>query len=112
MRPDSLVPPNEFIPVADETGLILPINHLVLRDACHQLRAWQLRFPSQALLTMSVNIAPKQFSQPDLAKDVRCAIQETGLSPEALQLEIMETTTMEAEKAAQILAELKVSGFA
>jgi len=109
-RPDRLVPPNEFIPVADETGLILPINHLVLRDACHQLRAWQLRFPSQALLTMSVNIAPKQFSQPDLAKDVRCAIQETGLSPEALQLEIMETTTMEAEKAAQILAELKALG--
>lgn len=109
-RPDRLVPPSEFIPVADETGLILPINHLVLRDACHQLRAWQLRFPSRTGLTMSVNIAPKQFSQPDLAKDVRFAIQETGLSPEMLQLEIMETTAMEAEKAAQILTELEALG--
>lgn len=109
-RPDRLVPPNEFIPVADETGLILPINRLVLLDACHQLRAWQLRFPSERLFTMSVNIAPKQFSHPDLAKDVRLAIQETGLSPETLQLEIMETTAMEAEKAAQTLTELQSLG--
>lgn len=109
-RSDRLVPPNEFIPVADETGLILPINRLVLLDACRQLRAWQLRFQCEYPLTMSVNIAPKQFSQPDLARDIQLAIQETGILPETLQLEIMETTAMEAEKAAQILAQLKGLG--
>jgi diguanylate cyclase (GGDEF)-like protein/PAS domain S-box-containing protein len=109
-RPDRLVPPSEFIPIADESGLILSINRLVLLDACRQLRSWQVRFPSQHLLTMSVNIAPKQFSQSDLATDIRMAISETGLPAETLQLEIMETTAMEAEKAAQILAELESIG--
>jgi PAS domain S-box-containing protein len=110
-RTDGLVLPGEFIPVADETGLILSINRLVLLDACRQLRIWQDRFPSQPPLTMSVNVAPRQFAQADLAKDICLTIEETGVAPHTLQLEIMETTAMgEAERAADTLAKLRATG--
>jgi PAS domain S-box-containing protein len=110
-RPEGLVLPGEFIPVADETGLIIPINRLVLQDACRQLRCWQDCFPSDPPLTMSVNIAPKQFSQSDLARDICFAIERAGVAPNTLQLEIMETTAMrEAERAANTLAELQTTG--
>ena len=110
-RPEGLVMPGEFIPVADETGLIVPINRLVLRDACQQLRVWQSQFPSDPPLTMSVNIAPKQFAQSDLAADIRLVIEQTGVAPGTLQLEVMETIAMgDAERAAQVLAELKAIG--
>jgi PAS domain S-box-containing protein len=110
-RPEGLVLPGEFIPVADETGLILPINRLLLLDACEQLRSWQSRFPSEPPLTMSVNIAPRQFAQSDLARDICLIIEQTGVTPNTLHLEIMETIAMgEAEKAAQVLAELKAVG--
>ena len=110
-RPEELVMPSEFIPVANETGLIVPINRLLLLDACEQLRSWQSRFPADPPLMMSVNIAPKQFAQPDLAADICLAIDQTGVSPKTLQLEIVETLAMsDAEKAAQVLAELKALG--
>jgi len=110
-RPEGLVLPGEFIPVADETGLILSINRLLLRDACNQLRCWQDRFRSKPPLTMNINIAPRQFAQPDLAEDIRATIEQTGIAPHAVQLEIMETTAMsEADKAAHTLAELRAVG--
>jgi len=110
-RPNGLVLPNEFIPIADETGLILSINHLVLFDACHQLRSWQTTFPSDHPLTMSVNIAPRQFSQAGLANDIREALNQTGVAPNTLQLEIMETTAMdEPERASKTLADLHSTG--
>ena len=110
-RPEGLVLPGEFIPVADETGLIIPINRLVLQDACDQLRSWQREFPSEPPLMMSVNIAPRQFAQQDLLKDVALVIEQAGLAPDTLQLEIMETTAMgDAEKAAETLAALQAVG--
>ena len=110
-RPERLVLPGEFIPVADETGLIVSINRLLLQSACNQLRTWQSQFPSEPPLTMSVNIAPKQFLQPDLVEDIRSAIKQTGVAPSALQLEIMETMAMgDAEHAAQLMGELKSIG--
>lgn len=110
-RPGGLALPSEFIPVADETGLIVPINRLVLQDACRQLRFWQQSFPSDPPLNMSVNIAPRQFAQSDLANDICLAIEHSKIEPQTLQLEIMETTAMgEAEKAADMLAELKRIG--
>jgi PAS domain S-box-containing protein len=111
-RSEELVMPAEFIPVANETGLIVPINRLLFLDACEQLRYWQSRFPSEPPLMMSVNIAPKQFAQPDLTAEICLAIAQTGVSPKTLQLEIMETVAMvEAEKAAHVLAELKALGL-
>lgn len=110
-RPEGLVLPGEFIPVADETGLIVPINRLVIEEACEQLRTWQSQFPSETPLTMSVNIAPRQFVQSDLAREIRLILERTGLVANTLQLEIMETLAMaDAEKAAQTLADMKAIG--
>lgn len=110
-RPEGLVLPGEFIPVADETGLIVPINCLLLLEACQQLRSWQAHFPSDEPLTMSVNVAPRQFAQPDLARDISSIIEQAGVNPATLQLEIVETVAMgDPERAAQVLSDLKATG--
>jgi PAS domain S-box-containing protein len=110
-RPERLVMPGEFIAVADETGLILPINRQLLYDACRQLRAWQALFPSDPPLTLNVNITPKQFAQPDLASQIGKTLQETGLDPRCVNLEITETIAMaDADKSAVVLSELKALG--
>jgi len=110
-RAEQLVPPSEFIPVANETGLILAINRLLLLDACQQLRAWQLRFPGEPALSMSVNIAPKQFAHADLGRDICATIAASGITANCLHLEIMETMAMrEPDRAAQTLKELQAIG--
>jgi diguanylate cyclase (GGDEF)-like protein/PAS domain S-box-containing protein len=110
-RPERLVMPGEFIEVADETGLILPINRQLLYDACRQLRAWQALFPSDPALTLNVNITPKQFAQPELASQIGKTLQETGLDPRCLNLEITETIAMaDAKRSAVVLSELKALG--
>ena len=110
-RPEALVMPGEFIAVADETGIILPINRQLLYDACRQLRSWQEKFPSNPSLTVNVNITPKQFAQPDLAAQICKTLDETGLDPTCLNLEITETIAMaDADKSAVVLSELKALG--
>ena len=110
-RPEGLLSPSEFIAVADETGLIIPMNRLLLREACQQLRSWHSQFPSERPLTMSVNIPPRQFAQPDLASEIGLTLEQTGLDPSSLQLEIMETIAMgNAEKADCVLSQLKALG--
>jgi PAS domain S-box-containing protein len=110
-RPEGLVMPGEFIAVADETGIILPMNRQLLYDACRQLRAWQALFPSDPPLTLNVNITPKQFSQPELASQIGKTLQETGLDPGCLNLEITETIAMaDAQRSAVVLSELKALG--
>lgn len=110
-RPEGLVPPADFIPVADETGLIIPINRQLLREACQQLLAWQAQFPSIPALTMSVNITPKEFAQPDLAGEIGKILEQTESDPDSLRLEIIETIAMgDAEKAGRVLAQLKSLG--
>jgi PAS domain S-box-containing protein len=110
-RPERLVMPVEFIEVADETGLILPINRQLLYDACRQLRAWQALFPSDPPLTLNVNITPKQFAQPELASEIGKTLKETGLDPSCVNLEITETIAMaDAERSAVVLSELKALG--
>jgi PAS domain S-box-containing protein len=110
-RPGGLVSPSEFIPVADETGLILSINRSLLREACQQLRLWHAQFPSDPPLAMSVNVAPRQFAQPELAREIGLILEQTGLDPSNLQLEIVETIAMgDAEVAGGVLSELKALG--
>ena len=110
-RPEGLVMPGEFIEVADETGIILPINRQLLYDACRQLSSWQALFPSDPPLTVNVNIAPRQFAQPDLAFQIGKILQETGLDPCCLNLEITETIAMaDADRSAVVLSELKALG--
>ena len=110
-RPEGLVMPGEFIAVADETGIILPINRQLLYDACRQIRSWQELFPSDPPLTVNVNITPKQFAQPDLASQIGKILQETGFNPSCLNLEITETIAMaDADRSAVVLFELKALG--
>jgi diguanylate cyclase (GGDEF)-like protein/PAS domain S-box-containing protein len=90
-----LVPPLSFIPLAEETGLILPIGRWVLETACRQAREWQLAFPSDEPLTISVNLSARQFAQPDLVDQVRSILVETGLPAETLELEITESVVMD-----------------
>ncbi len=110
-HPDGMISPAEFIPVADETGLILPLNRAVLLEACRQLRSWQSQFNCDPPLTMSVNISPKQFAQPELAKDIGELLKQTGIDPSTINLEIMETIAMgDADRALSVLSELKALG--
>lgn len=108
---ERLLSPADFIAVAEETGLIIPMNRLLLREACEQLRSWQTQFPADPPLSMSVNITSKEFANPNLAKGIGETLQQTGLDPSQLQLEITETIAMrEPEKAASVLSELKSLG--
>jgi PAS domain S-box-containing protein len=107
-RPSGMALPLDFIPVANETGLILPMNRLLMQDAFAQLKTWQRQFALQPPLFMSVNITSKQFDQPDLAADIGLLIKEAELDPECVRLEITETIAMgDEERAGRTLAELK-----
>jgi diguanylate cyclase (GGDEF)-like protein/PAS domain S-box-containing protein len=86
-----LLLPEEFLSVAEETGLIARIGEKVLRAACHQVRAWQVRYPSEPPLMVSVNLSPKQLFRPELIAEV---LAETEIYPGSLQLEITESTMM------------------
>jgi PAS domain S-box-containing protein len=106
-----LVMPNDFIPVANETGIILSINRQQLIEACRQVRTWQQLFPSDRPLSLSVNISPKQFAQADLASQIGELIRQSGMDPRSVDLEITETIAMaDAEKSAGMLAQLKALG--
>ena len=110
-RPEGIIPPMEFIPVAEEVGLIVPMNRQLLHEACRNLKTWQSAFYSELPLTMSVNISAKDFAQPDLASAIRKCLEETGVDPGCLQLEIVETIAMgDAEKSGHVLSRLKALG--
>jgi PAS domain S-box-containing protein len=110
-RQEGILSPIEFIAVAEEIGLIIPMNRQLLREACQHLRSWQCEFPSSPPLTMSVNITSREFAQPDLASEIRKSLEESGLDPGCLQLEITETIAMgDAEKSGHVLSQLKALG--
>ncbi len=101
----SLIMPGEFIGIAEETGLINPLGWWVLRTACMQARAWQQQFPRDPALQMNVNLSGRQFRQPDLVRGVVTALNDIGLPPESLRLEITESVLMETAKASRTLLE-------
>jgi diguanylate cyclase (GGDEF)-like protein/PAS domain S-box-containing protein len=103
-----LVSPADFIPVAEDTELIIPLGAWVLREACQQARAWQLAYPSQEPLTISVNLSGKQFKQPDLVSQIKQTLYQTGLDARHLRLELTESMVMEdAEAATAMLRQLR-----
>ena len=109
--PKGLVMPNDFIPVADETGIILAINRQLMHEACRQLLSWHKLFPSDPPLSLSVNVSPKQFAQPDLAAQISQLLRQNGMDPRFVDLEITETIAMaDAEKSTGMLSELKALG--
>lgn len=90
-----LISPVKFVPLAEETGLILPIGEWVLRTACEQAQIWHLQHPTDPPLVVGVNLSPKQFQQPQLVDTIACILAETGLNPHHLKLEITESMMME-----------------
>jgi diguanylate cyclase (GGDEF)-like protein/PAS domain S-box-containing protein len=94
VRPDGHVaPPAEFISVAEETGLIVPLTYQVLREACHQVAAWQQMFARP--LDLSVNISSRLFTRPEFIQEVEDALAESGLLPGTLRLEIPESVLID-----------------
>jgi len=106
-----LVPPARFIPLAEETGLIEELDMWVLREACTRAAGWRAAGMNPG--RVSVNLSARQFQQAGLAQRVRMVLEETGLHPAALELEITEGTVMrDTEEAAEVLRSLKALGVA
>jgi EAL domain-containing protein (putative c-di-GMP-specific phosphodiesterase class I) len=102
-----LLQPDSFIPLAEETGLILPIGRWVMRDACRQMQGWNRRFAPADPAAVCVNIAPRQFEPRNLVQCVREILEEIGLEPRFLELEVTENLTMQdAAQAGEILQDL------
>jgi diguanylate cyclase (GGDEF)-like protein len=98
-----LVSPTEFIPIAEETGLINAINTWVLQSACHQLSIWQHHPVTPEPLTMSVNLSARLFLQPNFIEQIDRIISENQINPEYLELEITESVIMENTQAIKII---------
>jgi len=106
-----LVPPLDFIPLAEQTGLIVPIGRYVLREACRQMRAWQLSYPATPPMTVSVNLSARELDEPGLVDSVRAVLDETGLDPAHLVLEITESLLLvDLPATVGILSELRILG--
>ncbi|MGB8507267.1 MAG: EAL domain-containing protein [Pyrinomonadaceae bacterium] len=106
------IPPVDFIPIAEETGLIISIGQWVLREACMQIREWQDRYPSYPPLQISVNLSGKQFMKADLLDQIREVLAETGIDPRSLKVEITESIMMEnIETAIVMLRQLRALGI-
>ncbi|MEM8501842.1 MAG: EAL domain-containing protein [Cyanobacteria bacterium P01_D01_bin.1] len=89
------VSPGDFILAAEETGLIIPLGHWILEEACRQMHEWHRRFAQARELVVSVNLSTKQFNQPDLAKEVAATLIKTKLDSSSLKLELTESAAME-----------------
>ncbi len=111
-HPDGdVIPPAVFIPIAERTGLIIPIGARVLNEACQQLASWQRQYGAAADITMSVNVSPRQLYADDLVAIVAEAIRSAGIEPRYLILEVTETAVMDdMDGAIRILGRLKALG--
>ena len=108
-----LVAPNEFIPVAEDTGLIVPLGRWALREACRQVREWDEQLPECAGVHLSVNLSVREFAQPDLVRAVADILEETSLPPSRLRLEITESAIIgQQHPALATIAELRQLGVA
>jgi diguanylate cyclase (GGDEF)-like protein len=106
-----IVVPNDFIPLSEATGLIVPMTLIILRKACSQLEQWRHRSYENRSLTMSVNLSGKHFAEPDLVDQIKAIVAETGIDPAYLKLEITESAVMEnAENAIAMLKQIRETG--
>jgi diguanylate cyclase (GGDEF)-like protein/PAS domain S-box-containing protein len=106
-----LVSPDQFIAIAEETGLIVPLGWWVLRESCRQTRRWQRQFPSDPQLWVSVNMSGKLFMKADMVDEMLGILEETGLEPRNLRLEVTENVVMDhADVAVRNLMELRALG--
>lgn len=111
-HPDrGLLQPADFIPTAEETGLMVPIGRWVLKEACRQLMVWQRSHPRVEPLTIGVNLSVKQFSQPDLMDQISHALESSGIAPKCLRLEITEAAIIDkGRQATAILNQIRQLG--
>ena len=106
-----LIPPAQFIPVAEETGLIVELGRHTLREGCEQIARFNRELPGAAELSVSINISPRHFGHEGLVDEVREAIERSGVDPHHIHLEITESTLMgDAEAAASVLNRLRAMG--
>lgn len=98
-----LISPADFIPLAEDSGFIIEVGKWVLREACLQLKSWQDKFPFHRSLSVSVNLSLKQFMQSDLVDQIMNILQETGLDPRMLKLELTESIVMDNVVAATVM---------
>lgn len=104
------VSPSQFIPIAEDNGLILPISDWVMKTACQQMVSWQQQHDIPTL-SLAVNLSPRQFNHPDLEKRIREILAETGLKPELLELEITESLVAQnPERAISLMRDIKRMG--
>ncbi len=107
-----MVSPDEFIPIAEDTGMIGGIGRWVLKEACREAQAWRTRFPQRENLFVSVNLSAKQFLQPNLTEEILQTLKESGLPPHYLHLEITESALLDnPETSNQVLVELRAHGI-
>ncbi len=107
-----IIAPSEFIPIAEETRLILPLSDQVLREACRQFMAWQRESPAFAPSYVSVNLSRIQLADPDLVPRTMRILRETGIAPHQVQLEVTESQLMQHRvMAGELLAAFKAEGF-
>ncbi|MGB8702778.1 MAG: GGDEF domain-containing phosphodiesterase, partial [Thermosynechococcaceae cyanobacterium] len=102
-----LISPSEFIPVAEETGLIIPIGEWVLWEACKQMSIWQTQFPGISSLKMSINLASKQLKEPSFIATLDQILVNTGLECSCLQLEITESMLIDGETTINVFSQLQ-----
>lgn len=106
-----LVPPNEFIPIAESTSLIIPMTVQILHSACSQVVKWQGISKNREPLSIAVNLSGKHFGHPALVDQIKSVIHETGINPESLKLELTESAVMDnAETAILMLKQIKETG--
>ena len=104
--------PEEFIAVAEETGLIRELGWWNLRESCRQMSLWRAKYPAYSNLTISVNLSPKQFLQPNLIADIQVVLVDLKLPPSALKLELTESTVMgDPATAIEMLEKIKALGI-
>ncbi|OYQ66041.1 hypothetical protein B9G53_05650 [Pseudanabaena sp. SR411] len=107
-----LVSPTQFIPLAEETGLIIPIGDWIMRNACLQIKSWHQRFTKAKDITVSVNLSTKQLAQDDVLEKCLSILQQTGLAPEHLKIELTESSIMEnPDFALGILTQMRQAGI-
>lgn len=108
---DRTLPPADFLPIAEETGLIQPLGRWVLREACRQMHWWQIEYPSHPPRFLSINLSERQLADPHLPDDVNAALTESGLAPWSLALEVPEHVVLrDVERARFVLERLRHVG--
>lgn len=107
-----LVPPDNFIPIAEESGLMIPLGAWVLREASKTMQRWREQFPERTGMEISVNVSAYQLKDESLAQHVKQVLKETGLAPQALQLEITESVFIaDSKQTTQLFSELQAMGI-